>query len=312
MSGECCTPECGGRECGDDGCGGTCGDGCDSGETCTDAGACVEPAPGDWVVIRAGEFEMGSSPFEAGRDTDEWLHDVTLTHDFVIQSTEVTQLEFATVMRYNPSYYSDTGPGSTCGPDCPVEVVTWYEAAAYANALSEDEELPLCYECSGFPPSVTCELSPDFETPYDCPGYRLPTEAEWEYAARAGDSRATYNGNLDGGHLECEMPNTVLAPIAWFCGNGGDITHTVALRDPNDWNLYDMLGNVAEWCHDWYDAYPRDPVTDPWGPVGGPARVLRGGSTASTAAWNRAAFRFLTEPTNRYIDLGFRVARTLP
>ena len=151
---------------------------------------------------------------------------------------------------------------------------------------------------------------------YDCPGYRLPTEAEWEYAARAGTRTATYNGNLDFGILECEQPNPILDSIAWFCGNRGEIeTQPVGLLEPNDWGLYDMLGNVREWCHDWYlPGYP-DPRVDPWGPRTSVARVMRGGSFYDHAQAVRAAQRLFALPFPGDVnnnDIGFRPARTLP
>lgn len=252
---------------------------------------------------------MGSPCTEAGRDEDETQHVVTLTHDFVILSTEVTQAEFERLMGYNPSYFSDGGDGATCGDDCPVETVSWHEAAAYCSALSDEEGFAPCYSCSGVPPNVECEPA-DFATPYDCPGYRLPTEAEWEYAARAGTTTATYRGNLDPEHLECESPNPVLDPMGWFCGNSDGSTHEIGTLEPNDWGLYDMSGNAMEWCHDWSDSYPGGAVTDPWGPGAGSFRVFRGGSWADDARYTRAAVRYRFTPGARYRHIVFRPSRS--
>jgi formylglycine-generating enzyme required for sulfatase activity len=307
-AGECCVPDCAGRECGSNGCGGTCGPDCPMGESCTVEGRCLSY---EWVTVEAGSFEMGSSPFEAGRRDTERPHNVTLTHDFVILSTEVTQYEFALAMFYAPSFHS------ACGFMCPVERVNWHEAAAFANVWSDREGRGRCYDCTGSAPAtINCAPAAAYATPYDCPGYRLPTEAEWEYAARAGTLTATYAGNLDMAHLACEEPNPALDGIAWFCGNSGGATHLHALREPNAWGIYDMLGNATEWVHDRWGDYPAGAVTDPYGPATGSPRVIRGGGYPYDAANCRAAFRWSIDPNlapnfGRFIDLGFRVVRTV-
>jgi formylglycine-generating enzyme required for sulfatase activity len=261
---------------------------------------------------------MGSSAFETGRLANERQHPVTLTHDFLISATEVTQIQFANLMLYNPSYYSATGGGTNCGTNCPVEALSWYEAAAYANALSVEAELPECYECIGIAPAVNCDVSADYDNIYDCPGYRLPTEAEWEFAARAGTTTGTYNGDLDptAEALSCPAtppfaPNAPLEPIAWYCVNSGETTHLVDRLSPNDWNLSDMLGNVFEWINDWYGDYAPGAATDPTGPEFGAERILRGGSYYSGAIEVRSAMRLRTAPDESYANVGFRVARTL-
>jgi formylglycine-generating enzyme required for sulfatase activity len=246
---------------------------------------------------------MGSPESEPGRLASEEEHEVTLTRWFEIMETEVTQEQFEALMAYNPSNFT------SCGSNCPVEQVSWSEAAAYANAMSADAGLAECYSCSGSGDSMTCTPSRAFETPYDCPGYRLPTEAEWEYAARAGTTEATYNGTST--LIECESPNEVLDPIAWFCGNSSDTTHPAGDKTPNDWGLYDMLGNVFEFVHDWYGEYIGD-ETDPWGPDTGTNRVERGGSWVHYASHARSAFRIGFDPGSRTYSLGIRLARTLP
>jgi formylglycine-generating enzyme required for sulfatase activity len=256
-----------------------------------------------WVTVRAGTFEMGSPETEPGRQDDEVEHSVTLTRDFVISPTEVTQAQFLEWMRYNPS--SRSGCDS-----CPVETVSWHEAAAYCNALSAAAGLATCYSCSGTGTSVSCELSSSYSTPYACPGYRLPTEAEWEYAARAGTTTATNLGNLDAGHLGCQQPNAALDSIAWYCGNSGGATHAVGGKEANAWGLYDMLGNVWEWCGDWHGDYPAGSATDPWGPSGGSDRVDRGGSWYVGARFARAACRDRGGPGGRGGGLGLRPVRS--
>jgi formylglycine-generating enzyme required for sulfatase activity len=195
-----------------------------------------------------------------------------------------------------------------------VETVTWDEAAAYCNALSAEESFDACYECTGTGGDVSCVLAPAYATVYDCPGYRLPTEAEWEYAARAGTTAATYNGELPAS-LACR-PNETLDPIAWWCGNAEETTHPSGMLDANAWGLYDMLGSVWEWCHDrpTGEDYPPEAVTDPTGADTGVARVARGGSwyIYHDAATNRAAARGgLAHDLGRRFQ-GFRPVRTAP
>ena len=256
-----------------------------------------------FVTVTPGTFTMGSPTGEPGRGSDETEHTVTLTGSYEIMEKEVTQDQFYALMAYRPSSFS------WCGGSCPVETVCWHEAAAYANALSVAGGYAECYACTGSGTGVSCTPSTSYSTPYDCPGYRLPTEAEWEYAARAGTTGGTYNGTST--LTDCTMPNTVVDPIAWFCGNSSSTTHEVGGKTANAWGLYDMLGNVWEWCHDWYGTYPGT-VTDPWGPGTGSYRVPRGGSCYSLAGGARAAIRYTYDPGLRYGDLGFRLARSLP
>jgi formylglycine-generating enzyme required for sulfatase activity len=255
---------------------------------------------------------MGSPDTELGRSTDEAEHDVTLTRNFWIMTTEITQQQFQDVMGYNPAEFND------CGPDCPVETVNWHEVAACTNELSRLEGLAACYECVGTAPdTIVCAPSGSYERAYDCPGYRLPTEAEWEYAARGGTTTATYNGNLldpnatlDNGTCDAQAK---LEPIAWWCGAVGadDLTHPVSGKAPNSYGLYDMLGNVWEWCHDWYGVYPGGAQTDPTGPPSGSYRVLRGGSSYHTARLARAACRLGTFPGSRASYDGARLVRSV-
>jgi formylglycine-generating enzyme required for sulfatase activity len=274
----------------------------DSGSVGGDAG---EPTvPGTWVLIDVSRtpFTMGSPGGELGRSSDEVEHEVTLTHDFWIMTTEITQQHYLDVMNYNPASFS------ACGMNCPVEQVNWHEVAAYANALSALEGLGECYSCTGTAPDFDCSPSDIYASPYDCPGYRLPTEAEWEYAARGGNVRATYAGELTA--TDCTDPT--LDPIAWFCGNASSTTHPVGTKTANAYGLYDMLGNVWEWCHDRYAAYPGGDETDPTGPSSGSSRVLRGGSWISYARHARAAYRSVFTPGFRIRSFGGRVVRSCP
>jgi cysteine-rich repeat protein len=307
------------------------GDGCTPSCTLQPGWACdtvSQPArctPGLQIAIAAGSFTMGSPATEAGRDTDEPLHDVTLTHNFSLANAEVSQEEFARVMNgWRPSH-------ETACNACPVEQVSWYDALVFLNQLTLQEGGTPCFLLT----AIRCEDAFDAGTNslgctgrggidqatvtlngvssiYDCTGFRLPTEAEWEYAARAGTATATYNGDLDSSHLGEEWPNPVLDPIAWFAGNSSRHSHPSGTLAPNGWGLYDVLGSVWEWCWDRGSLGDTEPVTDPEGPPAGDNRVMRGGSFSGVALFSRAACRDYDFPYNRQSYLGFRVARSLP
>ena len=259
------------------------------------------------VTVRAGEMLLGSPAEEIGRNgSREEIRLVALSRNFLLGANEVTQGEFRDVMGYNPSRFYD------CGPRCPVESLTWAEAAAYCNRRSELEGLRPCYECSGERPMLSCRLAAALSNPYECPGYRLPTEAEWEYAARAGTETATYEGDLEGPDLSCEEPSWVLHPIAWVCFNSERTTHEAATREPNGWGFYDMLGNVWEWCGDSFEeSLSARTAVDPWTGGEQEARVVRGGAFDSRPLEVRAAFRGRVLASTFRGAIGFRVARTI-
>jgi formylglycine-generating enzyme required for sulfatase activity/TPR repeat protein len=245
--------------------------------------------------IPAGKFLMGSPGREPGRVADETQHLVTIGKDFLLGATTVTQRQWRKIMATNRSFFT------SCGDDCPAEGVSWYEALDFCNRLSDLEGLTRCYS-----------RTPDDEIHWDriCTGYRLPTEAEWEYAARAG-SAAPYNtgqclsahqANYDGEYPQPGCPK----------GQAREAPVRVGSFAPNAWGLYDMHGNVWEWVWDGMAAYPHGLAIDPTGPDDGSERVLRGGGWNSVAQFCRSAVRFGVDPGSRFSDLGFRLAKSLP
>lgn len=266
----------------------------------------ASPLTTSWIKLKPGRYVRGTSAAGVTRAISSRQHRVTLTRHLLIRVTEVTQSEFVTTMGYNPSLHS-------CGPGCPVENVTWHEAAAFCNALSRATGKPRCYRCEGSGRTVRCQPNPAYATPYVCPGVRLPTEAEWEYAARAG-SIVTDRGPAGPRPRKCRQPDSQLDPIAWHCGNSNAGPHPVATRQPNAWRIHDMLGNVAEWCHDWYGEYPQQATKDPIGSHKGrySRRVTRGGAWNQGAAGIDAASRGRLQPDARNGSVGFRPVRSIP
>ena len=243
--------------------------------------------PTNLVAIPAGSFVMGSPTNEPARGTDETQHTVTISQSFCMGKFEVTQAEYLAVMGNNPSYY--TGDLSR-----PVETVSWQDATNYCAQLTARERsagrLPAGY------------------------GYRLPTESEWEYACRAGTTTAFHYGSaLRSGmanfHGYYEYPPC--GGSTRYCPNPSGIylgrTTSVGSYVPNAWGLYDMHGNVWEWCQDWYGTYPSGSVSDPQGAPTGSRRVIRGGDWDNYAIICRSAQRYYYNPTYRYYYFGFRV-----
>ena len=259
--------------------------------------------PDNMVFVQGGTFQMGST----NGDSDEKpVHTVTVS-DFYIGKYEVTQKEWKDIMGNNPSSFK--------GDNLPVEKVIWYDAVEFCNKKSEKEGLQKCY--SGKKKKIKCNFNAN--------GYRLPTEAEWEYAARGGNKSNGYK--YAGGNK--------IKDVAWYDNNSGSKTNTVGTKQPNELGIYDMSGNVWEWCNDWYDGnyYSNSPKNNPQGPTTGSYRVLRGGGWSSNASscrsvpgttlsglgggWSsnasscRVANRDYGGPDDRYDSLGFRLLRSL-
>ena len=254
-----------------------------------------------WCQIPAGCFVMGSPKGEKCRNPDESLHPVKLTKKFEIMDTSVTQLQFLARMSYNPSFHK------TCGSDCPVETVSWHEAAAYCNSLSQQKSLTQCYSCAGSKQYVSCSSKYKGSNIYQCPGYRLPTEAEWEYAYRGCTVSPLYNGQI----YSCSGLDANAGFIGWYGLNSGSKLNKVKLKKANAWGLYDMAGNVYDWTNDWYlKDLGTATVSDPAGPSTGLTRVFRGGSWKCYARTLRGARRSSYVATQRYNYIGFRCVRS--
>ena len=214
-----------------------------------------------FCLIPAGSFTMGSPSSEEGRSSDEGQVEVTLSQPFWLAKTEVTQAQWEAVMGNNPSQFK--------GANLPVENVSWDDAQSFIAKLNDKQILPQGWKCA------------------------LPTEAQWEYACRAGEAGPYSGGSLD--------------EVGWYGDKSGVKIHEVGQKKPNAWGLHDMHGNVYEWCADWSDDTLKD-GTDPLGPSSGDYRVSRGGSWCYFASSCRAASRFRGVPGLRFSDLGFRPA----
>ena len=216
----------------------------------------------DMMMVKAGTFTMGATSEMKDPEPDEKpTHQVTLTNDYYIGKTEVTQALWMAVMGNNPSYF--------IGDNLPVESVSWNDCQKFISKLN----------------SLTGQ------------NFRLPTEAEWEFAARGGN-----NSN----HYQYSGSNE-LGDVAWYVGNSGDTTHVVATKQPNELGIYDMSGNVWEWCSDWFGNYSSSSLTNPTGPNSGSYRVLRGGGWSSLARNCRSSYRHGVAPGNGSLDDGLRL-----
>ena len=275
------------------------GGGCDDCNGRSDLNTSAPPQPGPaptpatvtnrfqmaFNLILAGTFNMGSPETELGREGEEDQHQVQLTSDYYLQTTEVTQAQWEDVLiaaqeldliseeelAVYPSHFSD------CGRSCPVESVSWEQATHFITVLNQ--------------------LDPEGN-------YTLPTEAQWEYAARAGSQTAFANGDITERNCDHD-PNLDL--MGWYCGNADGTPQPSSQKLPNAFGLFDMHGNVNEWCHDWHGPYPITTVIDPLGPADGNRRVYRGGSWHHDARRNRSAYRDRRRPDDRESHLGFRL-----
>src|SRR6266851_5757051 len=262
------------------------------------------PAPADTnlVFIQPGTFTMGSPTYEAERVPDEVQHIVTISRGFWMEKFLVTQGDYLAVVGSNPSYFrngmdgtNNGGTGSTITNELshPVETVSWYDATHYCGLRTQQER------AVGLIPTNYV--------------YRLPTESEWEYAARAGTTTAFYLGsdlrsgqaNFDGQYEYDAAVGTISNPSGTYLAQ----TTAVGSYAANGWGLYDMIGNVWEWCQDWYGDYPGGSVIDPQGPATGSCRVIRGGSWYFFARYCRSAARDCYDPGPNFRGsyVGFRI-----
>jgi formylglycine-generating enzyme required for sulfatase activity len=232
------------------------------------------------IFVKGGTFQMGSNN---GYSNEKPVHSVTVS-DFYIGKYEVSQKEWKEIMGSNPSYWK--------GDNLPVENVSWYDAVEFCNKKSNKEGLTRCYTGSG--KNTKCNFNAN--------GYRLLTEAEWEYASRGGSRTAHYkysgSNNID--------------DVAWYYDNSGNKTHQVGTKKPNELGIHDMSGNVWEWCWDWYDEnyYSKSPTSNPKGASSSSFRVDRGGGCKYDAEYYRVAFRTHEDPNFSVFNLGFRLLRS--
>jgi formylglycine-generating enzyme required for sulfatase activity len=240
----------------------------------------------EMVQIQGGTFTMGSPTDEPDRYTDETQHSVTLT-GFYMGKYPVTQAQYQVVMGTNPSNFTTPVLPETSTESRPVETVTWYDALEFCNKLSEIEGFTKVYTIVG------TTVTPN----WNASGYRLPTEAQWEYACRAGTETAYYTGD------------TLSDDVGWYAVNSGGRTHSVGEKPANQYDLYDMSGNVWEWCWDWYGNYASDPQTDPTGAVFGTQRIRRGGAYSFGTRGLRSAYRNYISPDYGESYIGFRIVR---
>ena len=246
-----------------------------------------------FIAVPGGKFTMGSPDSEPGREKVETLHTVVISKGFYIQETEVTQGQWKRLVGFNPSAFPD------CGENCPVDTVSWEQCMEFIRVLNQYEGTTK---------------------------YRLPTEAEWEYVCRAGSTTAFTSGPIT--VMSCKIPDPALDSVGWYCANSGykdppdDFRpHPVKTKKPNAWGIYDMHGNVQEWCMDsckWRDILRGrvgattdtyvDNIVDPLS-TKGDRRIFRGGGWHQVSKYCRSAYRGYYKPMARRNSLGFRMVR---
>ena len=261
----------------------------------------------DMVQIPGGSFQMGNPNTSVGWENERPVHTVTLS-SFYMGKYEVTQEQWVAVMGNNHGYRDSPASGEVQGKR-PVEQVSWYDTLVFCNKLSIKEGLNPAYRISGSTdPAVWGTVPTSSNSTWNAVeivagsnGYRLPTEAQWEYAARGGNGSPgnyTYSGS-----------NTI-GDVAWHSGNSEWKKHEVGKKAPNGLGLYDMSGNMYEWCWDWYGNYSSGAQTNPMGAVAGSYRVARGGSWEDIASYARSPFRGnIKYPYYDDYDIGFRLVR---
>ena len=232
------------------------------------------------ILISSGSFTMGS---KQGDPDERPEHDVTLSHSFWMMEEELSQLTYLKTMKKNPSTFKE------CGEDCPVETISWLEAVQLSNQINTMLHLETCYQIT--------DQEVVWTKGYDCDGWRLPTEAEWEYAA-AGKEISLYAGG------------DMIDELSWYLANSDQKTHACGLKGANRSKLVDMSGNVSEWIWDRYGPYSVEKQSDPLGANTGEKRIVRGGSWASPAWGARVSFRDYNPPELALSEVGVRLCRT--
>lgn len=281
---------------------GLCGDVCEFSRDCSEGLYCARYhcVPEGFAYIPAGEYTQGAPLSDPLRLEDETPHQTTITRPFLIGQNEITRQEWT-----NLRFYFN-GEDLDCGEICPAHHLNWYEAIAWTNQRSLADGLPLCYLSPSSTAPYTLDNAiyqdePQWPDGTDCRGWRLPTEAEWEYAAKANTTTPWLCGN----NVSC------MDAFAWY-GINTDQPRTVGIKEPNAWEVYDIIGNVEEWVWDRYAPYPEEAQTDPTGKPTGLERVTRGASHfVQSPEFLRTSSRSYQHPDSRRDYIGFRIVRTL-